>query len=76
MPDLRPVVDRFTFPDDCGVVTVAGSDLTIDAVVADIRGASHEPLCIRAVPFADRVPSLEPVEFVGYLCPKRVGVGD
>jgi hypothetical protein len=47
------------------LVAVAGGDVAVDAVVADVELAADEPLRVRRLPVEDGVPVLEPLELGG-----------
>ena len=56
------LIARFAFPDDCRLVLPPGSQVAIDAVVAGVRRAADEPLCVRHVSFERLVKVFEPVQ--------------
>ena len=50
------------FPDDRRLVSLAGLDVTIHAVVAGVDLSPHEPFRMRWIPFEHARPRLEPVK--------------
>ncbi len=74
--ELAGVVLGLADPVDRDLVTLAGLDVPVDAVVRRVDASAHEPLGEgRVVPVEDAVPLLVPVEALGLLGPERLAVG-
>src|SRR5262249_6786998 len=58
------------FPDDGGLVLARPVEVAVDAVVAGVDLAAHEPLRVRFVPDKDLVPAPKPVHGLGLLAPE------
>ena len=63
----RPGVARLALEVDGDLVAAPGGDVAVEAVVGDVELAADEPLGVRQLPLADRVPVLRPVEQLGRL---------
>jgi hypothetical protein len=62
-----PGVARLPLPVEGHPVAVSGDHVAIEAVLAHVELAAHEPASERELPLADRVPRLLPVQQVGGL---------
>ena len=72
----RPGVARLALEVDGDLVTAAGGDVAVEAVVGDVELPADEPLGVGQLPLADRVPVLRPVEQLGRLAgPEPLVVG-
>jgi hypothetical protein len=61
-------------PNQRGLVSAGGTEVPIEAVVADIELAANEPLGIRLLPFKCFGPALEPDQFLfGLPAPELLG---
>jgi hypothetical protein len=71
-------VGRIALPDERRLVLARACEMPIEAVVAGVELAAHEPLDLRAVevPAGNLVPFLEPAQAPRLLGPEAVGVGD
>ena len=65
---------RLAFPDDGSLVAACSESVAVDAVVAEIELAAHEPLGPGQVPFQHLVPGLEPVQVFGRLGPETLRI--
>ncbi|MCY1432232.1 hypothetical protein D9M71_482230 [compost metagenome] len=65
------------FADDRRLVA-SGGEVTVDAVIADVKSGTLEPggLAGLHVTALDAAPRLDPVENFGLVCPESVGVFD
>ena len=63
----RAGVTRLTLEVDGHLVAAAGGDVAVEAVVGDVELAADEPLGVRQLPVADRLPVGGPVEQLGGL---------
>src|SRR5207248_8463763 len=66
--ELTPLALRLALPEVGGLVAVAGLDVPVDAVEADVQLAAEEPLGVRQVPLQERVEGLEPAHALPRLC--------
>jgi hypothetical protein len=72
--------DIVTFTDEGDAVTVAGEDVTIEAIVSDIGLSTHEPFDVNITVIevevvaveVGGVPFLVPVELVGKIAPESL----
>lgn len=69
----RARADGFAFPDECGVISMAGLHVAVDAVVASVEFAIDEPLGVGRVPVEDFGPGFEPRESSRFAAPESFG---
>ena len=68
-------VARLALPDDGRLVLPRPGQVPVEAVVAGVGRAPHEPFGVRRLPVEDAVPLLEPVQLAGGLLgPEAFGV--
>ena len=67
-------VARLTLPVEGDLGPVAGLDVAVDTVVADIQPAAHEPFGERQVPLEGLLPRFGPAERSSVALPERHGI--
>src|SRR5262249_46884603 len=79
----RAALAELAFPDRRGFVAPSARDVPVHAVDRNIELSADEPLRVGRLPFADRLPLLEPFELARLRLPEllrrlvvNAGVGD
>ena len=61
---VRTSVARFTFPNQCSLVSTPRRKMSIETVVRDIDLATTEPFRVWRFPLKNRIPFLEPMKLL------------
>jgi hypothetical protein len=67
-------ITGFALPENCCLVFSSAREVTIDAVVRNIRLASDEPFGKWDIPLEHLLPRLKPMQLRGDLGPKTFGI--